>query len=351
MITKKDRVHYPGLDVLRGIAIILVMLYHYVPSFRLGWIGVDLFFVLSGFLITSILLRHRGRKDFFTGFFMRRGLRILPLYLLVVGAFYLALPYVFDTKEAGSVYNYYSQHQVWFWTFLQNWLFIFRGTPPEPYLEHLWSLGVEEQFYLLWPLLIFLIPQTSSLKKAMWVIFLMALLLRCLGWYFPPGHDFNYYSTLTRCDGLAAGSLLAVMQAEGRKPHQLLVNVSGIAFTLLALTAFVLPGGWEHDNALMATVGYSILALFFSLLCWRALHKASQGYGLAHIGRISYGLYMFHLPVFLVTGALLNRWMPAAGSMHTAMLVISSTAITFIAATMSYYLIELPILRLRNRLA
>ena len=151
-----ERTYYPALDVLRGIAIILVFFYHtfhFIPFFEFGWMGVDLFFVLSGFLITDLLLVTQKNKNFFRNFYIRRFLRIFPLYYLVLTVFLVLSPYFFSQQNLNE-YTYYNQNQFWFWAQLQNWLFVTKGLGNSPYLSHLWSLAIEEQFYLFWPLLV-----------------------------------------------------------------------------------------------------------------------------------------------------------------------------------------------------
>ena len=159
------RTYYPALDVLRGIAILLVFFYHnfsFLQVFEFGWIGVDLFFVLSGFLITDILLSSQGGRNFFRNFYARRFLRIFPLYYITLIAFFLLAPYVFSQQNA-DVVTYYNTNQLWFWSHLQNWLFVNKGMSSSPMLSHFWSLAVEEQFYLFWPLIIFIL---KDLKRS-----------------------------------------------------------------------------------------------------------------------------------------------------------------------------------------
>src|SRR5688572_28211876 len=148
MTAYPNRPYYPALDGLRGVAILLVVLYHnfgFIKQSYFGWLGVDLFFVLSGFLITDILLRTRSQPGFLRDFYMRRVLRIFPLYYvsLIIFLFILA-----PLTSAKVEWGYYLGNQVYFWTYLQNWLFIFKDPGNAHILNHFWSLAVEEQFYI-----------------------------------------------------------------------------------------------------------------------------------------------------------------------------------------------------------
>src|SRR5262245_16358318 len=159
-----SRSHYPGLDGLRGIAILLVILYHnfgFIPFLNYGWLGVDLFFVLSGFLITEILLKTRTTTNYFKNFYTRRVLRIFPLYYLCLILVIVIFPLI---KNFPYDLSFYRENQVWFWFYLQNWMLIFKQWNDSAILlNHFWSLAVEEQFYIVWPLLVLLIRKPKQL--------------------------------------------------------------------------------------------------------------------------------------------------------------------------------------------
>lgn len=352
----KERFHYPGLDALRGIAIILVILFHYFLFFRIGWIGVDLFFVLSGFLITSILLRERDHKFYFRNFYLRRILRIFPLYYLVLIIFFAAAPIAFSQKDSSSTYSYYTQNQLWFWLYFQNWLMIKKGMPPEPYLQHFWSLAIEEQFYIVWPFLVFFVRKISHLKAMLIAILLLAFILRFIFWKTLPQYaGQNYYNSFTRMDTLGAGALLALIVNGGKKIPGSFITISTVAFAGLIAASWILYRNVDYDNPLFTTIGYSVSALFFMSMCFLALHEntwIAKVYFLKPIGRISYGLYVFHLPVFLVVSSILNArlapYFPSDTLLHLVTAVIC-IAITFITSAISYKFFELPLLRLKNK--
>ena len=144
-----QRDHYPALDGVRGIAILLVVFFHnfnFLNYFLFGWLGVDLFFVLSGFLITDILIRGLGKENFLKFFYIKRVLRIFPIYFLLLIVFLVIIP---NLPSYDGHLKYYTDNQIWLWTYLQNWLFAFKEQEFTNVLMHLWSLGVEEQYYII----------------------------------------------------------------------------------------------------------------------------------------------------------------------------------------------------------
>ncbi|MGB3153347.1 MAG: acyltransferase, partial [Chitinophagaceae bacterium] len=156
-LEKSNKKYYPALDGMRGIAILFVIFHHnfeFISYSFFGWLGVDLFFVLSGFLITDILLNTLNQQNFLRNFYIRRVLRIFPLFYLAILVFLYLLPNILTTSPDVS---YYTKNQFWLWTYLQNWLFIFKEPYGDKILLHTWSLAVEEQFYIIWPVTIFLI--------------------------------------------------------------------------------------------------------------------------------------------------------------------------------------------------
>jgi peptidoglycan/LPS O-acetylase OafA/YrhL len=207
------RQHYPALDGLRGVAILLVVFLHnfgFMNYFFFGWLGVDLFFVLSGFLITEILLRTVGKPGFLKNFYARRVLRIFPLFYLTLVICLLLLPSI---KSLNLQANYYTDNQLWLWTYLQNWLYVIKEPYGDKLLLHTWSLAVEEQFYLLWPLLILIIRRPKHLLWVMMSILILVGIARYIIWSYKV-EDLAYSSlyTFTRIDGLCIGSMVALLQ-------------------------------------------------------------------------------------------------------------------------------------------
>ncbi|HKB45330.1 MAG TPA: acyltransferase, partial [Chitinophagaceae bacterium] len=179
-ISKRN--HYPALDGLRGIAILLVVFLHnfrFMNYFFFGWLGVDLFFVLSGFLITDILMNTLQEPHFLRNFYMRRVLRIFPLYYLTLIICLYILPAI------TSLYldmRYYQSNQLWLWLYMQNWLYVFKEPFGAQMLLHLWSLAVEEQFYLIWPVTILLIRKPKILFGIVTAVLLIVAITRFAIW-------------------------------------------------------------------------------------------------------------------------------------------------------------------------
>lgn len=356
------RAYYPALDILRGIAILAVVFFHNFGSLRFfgfGWMGVDLFFVLSGFLITELLLSSLGNRYYFRNFFMRRVLRIFPLYYAVLLLFFLASPMLFKQKDPQSTYAYFNDNKLWFWTYFQNWLMVKKGPAPVPYLTHFWSLGVEEQFYIFWPFVLFCFRRLSHLKTVVVALILFAIGFRLFTWFTHPYEVEAYYcNTLTRMDSLLMGCLLAVHLKEGKTLSKAFIKNVVMCFGLLITTSLVFYGNLKRENFLFSTIGYSLTAAFFAVVLYCVLHHShkltaslKRLTALQFIGKISYGIYVFHVPVYLLLATQVSKavgeFVSDAG--NVALLVsVLSLLLTIAISTLSFYLFEKPILTLKK---
>ena len=295
------RPHYPALDGLRGIAVLGVVLCHLLfRPLTFGWMGVPLFFVLSGFLITGILLRTRERPDYFRRFYWRRALRIFPIYYLyLVGSLVIGLLLAYPVGDLGFAALYLHNHRVpgYIWQM------------PEFFGGHTWSLAVEEQFYLLWPLTVWVLSARNIVRLST-VLFFAALVFRfwAHGVTEDPARWIQYGWLPANIDCLASGAIIAVLHHENRLRRGWAVAlVTGAGTLLLLLIVQTSMDEWQTSelwlqprinvllNTLLALTCAGIVA--FSVLV--PLRYLSTG-PLTHFGRISYGLYLWHVPVFWV---------------------------------------------------
>jgi peptidoglycan/LPS O-acetylase OafA/YrhL len=356
------------LDGIRGVAVILVMLFHF-GWFAPGWAGVQLFFVLSGFLITSILVEGRGppAAQGLARFYWRRSLRILPVFvaLLLVLAIAAALtgePRGFDTDWP------------WLVSFLANFARL-RDTDLDPFYVHLWSLAVEEQFYLLWPFAMLLLP-VAAIRRLIIGLLLAGPLLRLAVFqhFVSQGADPQtagkavYVLPFTQFDAFAAGAALAMWPSlsNGRVAARLVAvgvvtAIAGIAVTLWShfagSGAYVAALGFpmylvEADGYLW---GYSLLNVFFMALVAMGVrsHVWTSVFGhpvLVRIGQRSYGLYVYHLPILVA----LQMWFASREvSMGTGVQIVYFFAwafVVWIVSEGSFRMLEAPFLRLKDRL-
>ena len=265
--------HLPSLDGVRGLAIMLVLMHNFLilgkPSglfaqyvgyvMNVGWIGVRLFFVLSGFLITRILLETQDAPNYYSAFFARRVLRIFPLY-------YAALFLVFFIWPAfGSAPPVLAQdHSVWLWLYVSNWtmpLGLGGGSMP-----HFWSLAVEEQFYLIWPFLV----HRRSARQVLLLCLVLALIglgLRTALLAQAVSPELIYTITPSQFDSLAlGGALAAVLKLPGVLSKLVERRRSVLAAAvLIALAGWVITHGYPRTTLLGQTLGYTLLAIVFTL--------------------------------------------------------------------------------------
>jgi peptidoglycan/LPS O-acetylase OafA/YrhL len=360
--------HIVSLDGYRGVAFLLVFLRHYTltrhshaPIFlaimhvgAAGWAGVDLFFVLSGFLITGILLDTRTDPHYFRNFIVRRALRIFPLYYAVLFAILALTPLLHLQWHRGHILYFFYLGNV-----AANINPSLEAVYPYFSLLHLWSLSLEEQFYVLWPLAIYLAATPRRVVRLCLGLSVFALCVRiALLHWLPEGRGIEWSSAElpARMDGLLYGAIVAVLVR--RFSIERLVPPArwllGVAAVLLAV--MFLGVGGSFNNVVTSLVGYPLLALFFSSLLVLALEPKSRfaRFGrlspLRLLGRYSYGLYIYHLIAGFALGYLLV-WL----QQRTHSIVVGGVLFTFavffgslIAAVASYELYERHFLRLKR---
>ena len=305
--------HMKALDGLRGIAILLVFSLHFFPwrpshsllakvlngTLGLGWSGVDLFFVLSGFLITGILFDTKRDAHYFKNFYARRTLRIFPLYYGVLLLFTIILPIAgarLGSAPEGSTW--------WWWVYLSNFRYAFRPNLAGGWIEFYWSLAVEEHFYLVWPAVIYLCNRRGAI-----VVSLICIVLASIsrGLFIHAGNNLApYVLTPCRMDSLAGGALIALL-ARGPGGIARLVpiakRIGKVSAPLALIVAF-----WRHSIAwdpIMQMLGFPLITCSYAcLIAIAARPKSSSllGRGLENpvlrsLGQYSYGMYVFHAAI------------------------------------------------------
>jgi peptidoglycan/LPS O-acetylase OafA/YrhL len=348
-------------DGLRAIGMAMVLSTHLWPEHRLSflfnitqmnWFAMDCFFALSGFLIAGILLDSRERKTYFSTFYVRRSLRIFPLYyavLLFITA-HLIVPYPWY-----STFTHRWASPLWFFFYLGNLPTAVLGRwPPTWEFSHLWSLQVEEQFYLLLPLAIRYLTG-RALKYVLWAMVFLCPLLRVFFYLAAPDNPHPQFVLLVcRMDSLALGALIALRYRLGtwqiaRRPLTILVCVSvGAFFTVASL------GGFDWHSGLNRTVGLTLSAwasalVVLWLICYRnsRFTKYLRLPPLLYFGRISYGVYLIHIPLIAFLDAT-SRKMGWQGFQGFPRLFIGAGA-AIAVASLSWYFFEKPILSLKDR--
>jgi peptidoglycan/LPS O-acetylase OafA/YrhL len=364
-------VRIPALDGLRGLAVLLVMALHYRIApwpwtgllggalygiARAGWSGVDLFFVLSGFLITGILWDDRTKPHYFRDFYARRTLRIFPLYYVTLGVIFLLLPRVWPAPFPPLPLH----EQLWYWTYTTNIrtsVGSFAGMGL--YTTHFWTLAIEEQFYLVWPAAMRRISLRGAMRVAGATV-LVAILVRCT--LLSMNHlTATYTFTFSRMDSLAIGALLALAARRpqglgpflGRPWTWLGIGAAGVA-------ALILWRGTVSDvDHGIAAIGYTVVAFWWAtvlgaVLAGTALTRLFSGSVIRWIGRRSYAIYVFHYPIMVLfrTGWSFTKAIERAAHASVegyALFVALNVALSLFAAEISWRLLEARALRLKER--
>lgn len=333
--------HVPALDGLRGAAVLMVVAMHNF-AMPMGWIGVDVFFVLSGFLITRILLQSRESERYFVPFYARRALRILPAYFLI-----LLVTFVTHPTTHAKIW--------WYAAYLSNFNWV-TSEYEIPWLYHTWSLSIEEQFYLIWPFVVRKFPRKVLLSLC-GLLLIGSMGVRA-GASLTRGDEFLFtYSLFTRSDGIVAGAVFALLCVGGAPPGWLTqrLAISGLVVSATLLCALALFGelSFSGMGLPMAIVGVPSAVLFSSSLFWIAFtgHSAFpflllEHPILRHIGRISYGLYLYHVPI-TAFGRKFFHSQPLTPTYFLIGIVL--TVLAYLCALVSWHCLEAPVNRLKSR--
>lgn len=294
--------HIPALDGLRGIAILLVLFYHFLrfnpitpeqefikKISEMGYMGVDLFFVLSGFLISGILFTIIENGHGLKLFYIRRVLRIFPAYFFLLAILFFIVPiFISEIPYKESVENSYI-----FWLYFSNFYIGINGFNSAPFLTHTWSLAVEEQFYLFFP---FILPFFK--KNWHWIAFI-ALIVICRYFFWIQGmKTMNYVGIINRMDSFVIGSFFQLLFRRRS------VIPSPKILLLIILSFWILIGlsssGFKPSSFIMQTIGFSFNSIFFGYiiyLCSLNDYKFLKSKYLIFFGKYSYGIYLVHVPV------------------------------------------------------
>ncbi|HEY2171177.1 MAG TPA: acyltransferase [Candidatus Angelobacter sp.] len=355
----------PGLDLMRAVAILWVMLWHMHLALRLGiwsgpanygWMGVDLFFVLSGYLIGSQLLRPytRGSRPSIAGFYMRRAFRVLPAYLTVL-LFYFAIPAFREAPGLSPAWQ--------FLTFTENFRIDYLH---DQAFSHVWSLCVEEHFYLVLPLLILLLRRPSFSKTIAVILGILCFGIAIRAYVYThqvqvfPREDDSfslayvekiYYPTHTRLDGLLVGVTLATIKTfrpawwQRAMSHGYLLLVGGCALCACAMWLFS-----DRLSFSAAVMGFPLLAIGLGLLIASSIAPSSplskvRGFGL--IAALAYSAYLTHKEIMHTVHEHWPRLVEGGGWLALG----AYFAFSFLAAFVMYMAIERPFLRLRERIS
>jgi peptidoglycan/LPS O-acetylase OafA/YrhL len=364
-----------ALDGLRGFAVLWVMLYHFLHGathhhwmFRgifsfigYGYWGVDVFFVLSGFLITGILYDTKKSPNYFSAFYARRSLRIFPLYYCVLLAVFVVLPIFRDlTPEQQAM----AQQQGWLWTYLGNIAMVIKNAPIFDAggikLLHFWSLAIEEQFYLVWPAVVLLF----SRKSLLWicaVLISVAAISRFVIWQIGIDQPMASFFTFSRVDGLAMGAMAALIArgTMGTERMHREARVLGL-ISAVALLAILFAEKnhlfWSFPVHLLSPVRLTlftcvlVVAVAAPMGGWaRTIFSSSW---LRFFGKYSYALYVFHymmMPWFEQIASM-ERLKEKFGSFVVAVAVrmIVCTALSLLAAILSWHLLEKHFIQLKR---
>lgn len=381
LVVERDRIAAPEnalllpeqriseLDGLRGIAVTMVLLWHFLGAiispdlgvisklvsnvFLFGRTGVDLFFVLSGFLIVGILTDHRDSARYFLPFYMRRAARILPPYLLLFVLFWILTFWLPKNSYFGNTIP------PWIYlVFGQNWFMSFHNDWGPGASSVTWSVAVEEQFYLVFPLIVYLTPPGRLPAVLFWVAFGSAAARACLHFLYPENHLAPYVNTFLRLDGLCIGGLLAHAY---RNPdtlallHKYRRGICCAFFVGVAIVPLFIMSFRAASAATMYYWGHSYLAIFYAMGVLNILLNRDsarlaflRSRMLQFLGKISYSAYLFH-PMFIGLFFLSRGRIERLQTQEDVILLVGAFATTITFCWTSYQILEKPMIRWGHR--
>lgn len=373
--------HIPALDGLRAVAILLVIVHNagsvdgqlsgiplrlWAVLSNAGWAGVQLFFALSGFLITRILLESKGADGWLRNFYVRRVLRIVPLYYTLLAVVFFVAPHVaLLTPLAGHP----TRSSLWLWAYLSNWVSPFGGLPAS--LPHVWSLAVEEQFYLIWPFVVALFAEGTVALISIGLI-VCALVAR-IGLHaalpINVAHEAAYTFTIARCDAIALGALVAL--AFRNKRAFAFIRPRAFAAMLVAFVAvfcvMAIVHGLPAEGTAAEVVEQPLVGVLSALMVFvcaaavigprdvgirRTFVECLSNRWMLSIGKYSYAIYIFQTPVNEILHASVRRFLiDGSDTRRFAAHVLYSVVvfgISTVLALVSWKLIEQPFLSLKR---
>lgn len=361
-----------GLDGLRAVAFLLVFGLH-TGYVRFGWMGVQLFFVISGFLITDILLRMKESMppgEYFQKFYARRFLRIFPLYYFFLAALAGLAIWLAANQYKPNVMQLLLEELKFAFLYLFNFFSATNGYADLGILDHIWSLSVEEQFYIAWPLLILFIPR-RMLKGFLIAGMVSGLVFRVAIFFAVKAEIFPilrtsaplvvYFMTFSHVDAFSFGAYISRFTLrKSRVIFALLcfvVPVVGVATHYMFSGSFVSAPALGFDFLMPVSYqflwAYSLLNIWFMYLVYiiafeNAFTAMLELPILRYLGKISYGLYVYHFPVIWFV----EQWQSDFGflsNLGKPGVLLVSFAVTILLASLSYYLLESPFLKLKDR--
>ena len=342
----------PSLDGLRGISILSVLGFNgNIPFLRGGFVGVDIFFVLSGFLITVLLVQEFQRTSGIRlrDFYLRRAVRLLPaLFVVMLASVAYALLFQADEKASltlkGVLYTLF---------YAANWAQVPPNPPGIGALSHAWSLSVEEQFYIVWPLMLITLLKLTAKSLALSILaFLIGISIFLNVWFWHEHVPFlrMYFGTDTRANEILIGCFAALVLCWGLLQHtnrlKWVLHSAAVASLAALFFAFF---GFRHNEWFVYNGGFAVVSIITAILIAdlvlfpSLISRCFEFAPLVWIGKISYGLYLWHFPILEASKKLFE------GRMSYFLYTLTGMVVSLLVATASYYLLERPLLGLRRR--